>query len=84
MGEEFAIEQEKRRFVIAETGRKTGVFLSFKEYRQLLENLPDLAIIAERKGEPSLPFEVVIEKKLKYKNRHLVTLDSLTSANPNR
>ena len=55
-------EQDKRRFVVTEGGRKTGVLLSLKEYRKLLEDLQDLAVIAERKGEPSLPFEVVKER----------------------
>ena len=62
------VGQDKRRFVITENGRKTGVLLSLKEYRELLEDLQDLAIIAERKGEPSLPFEVV-KKKLERKWR---------------
>ena len=60
--EELTVEQDKRRFVVTEKGRKTGVLLSLKEYRQLLEDLQDLAIIAERKEEPSLPFEVVKER----------------------
>ncbi len=54
--------QEKRHFIVTEQGRKTGVLLSLKEYRKLLEDLQDLAIIAERKDEPSLPFEVVKER----------------------
>jgi hypothetical protein len=60
--EELAMEQGKRRFVVTEKGRKTGVLLSLKEYRELLEDLQDLAIIAERREEPSLPFDVVKEK----------------------
>jgi len=56
------VEQDKRRFVVTEGGRKTGVLLPLKEYRELLEDLQDLAIIAERKGEPSQPFEVVKER----------------------
>jgi PHD/YefM family antitoxin component YafN of YafNO toxin-antitoxin module len=56
------VEQERRRFIVTEKGRKTGVLLSLKEYRALLEDLQDLAIFAERKGEPSQPFEVVRSK----------------------
>ena len=48
--------------MVTEKGRKTGVLLSLKEYRELLEDLEDMAIIAERKGEPSQPFEVVKER----------------------
>ncbi len=62
------MEQKKRHFIVTEQGRKTGVLLSLKEYRKLLEDLQDLAIIAERKDEPSQPFEVV-KKKLERKWR---------------
>lgn len=41
---------------------ETCVPMSLKEYRTLLEDLRDLAIIAERKGEPSEPLSVVKEK----------------------
>lgn len=62
------MEQTTRRFLVNESGRKTGVLLSLREYRALLEDLQDLAIIAERKGEPSQPFDVV-KKKLERKWR---------------
>ena len=61
-----SIKEEKRHFVVTEEGRKTGVLLSIKEYQELLEDLQDLAVIAERKEEPSLPFEVV-KKRLERK-----------------
>lgn len=50
---------QKRQFIVDETGRKKGVVLTLKEYRELLEDLDDLATIAERKDEPVEPFEVV-------------------------
>jgi len=56
--------QKTKRFVVTEKGQKTGVLLSLKEYRSLIEDLRDLAIIAERKDEPSEPLEVVKEKLL--------------------
>ena len=60
--------QEKRQFIVTERGRKTGVLLSLKEYKELLEDLQDLAIIAERKDEPSQSFEIV-KRKLEQKWR---------------
>ncbi len=63
------MEQDKRRFVVTEKGRKTGVLLSLKEYKELLEDLQDLAVIAERKDELSQPFEIV-KKRLEQKWRH--------------
>ncbi len=62
------MQQATRRFIVNERGRKTGVLLSLGVYRALLEDLQDLAVIAERKGEPSQPFEVV-KKKLERKWR---------------
>jgi PHD/YefM family antitoxin component YafN of YafNO toxin-antitoxin module len=60
------VQQAKKQFIVAENGRKTGVLLSLKEYQELLEDLADLASIAERKDEPTIPFEVV-KKRLERK-----------------
>ena len=56
------VELNTGRFVVTRKGQKTGVLLSLKEYKELLEDLADLAIIAERKGEPSQPFDRVKER----------------------
>ena len=60
--------QKAKRFVVTEKGQKTGILLSLKEYENLLEDLRDLAIIAERKNEPAEPFNTVKEKLLKQWN----------------
>ena len=52
----------KKQFVVDEQGRKTAIILPIKEYEELLEDLEDLAIIAERRQEPTEPLEVVIER----------------------
>ncbi|MBU4009312.1 MAG: type II toxin-antitoxin system Phd/YefM family antitoxin [Proteobacteria bacterium] len=41
-------------FIIDELGNKTAVILPVQEYEGLLEDIHDLAIIAERKNEPSI------------------------------
>jgi hypothetical protein len=41
------------RYLIDESGRKISVVLAINEYRQLMEDLQDLALIAERKDEPA-------------------------------
>ena len=38
-------------------GRKKGVVLSIREFNELLEDLQDLAVIAERKDEPNISHE---------------------------
>jgi hypothetical protein len=60
------VELREGQFIVSRKGQKTGVLLSIKEYNELLEDLEDLAIIAERKDEPSQPFDVV-KKKLERK-----------------
>ena len=62
------MERQTSRYVVTEKGQKIGVLLSFKEYESLIEDLHDLAIIAERKDEPSEPLSVVKEKLLRQWN----------------
>lgn len=38
-----------------EKGRKTAVVPAIDEYEKLLENLDDLAVIAEQRGEQTIP-----------------------------
>jgi hypothetical protein len=58
--------REKIRFLVDDRGRKQSVVLPIKEYQELLEDLADLALIAERKNEPAEPLEVV-NKRLEEK-----------------
>jgi hypothetical protein len=47
----------KEQFVIDVQGRKTGVILSLQRYQQLLEDLHDLAVVAERRAEKTISLE---------------------------
>jgi len=53
---------ERRRFIVNERGEKTAVVLPIAEYESLLEDLDDLATIAERREEPSEPLESVLAR----------------------
>ena len=44
-------------YVVDAKGKKTGVLLSLKQYQRLMEDLHDLAVVAERRGEKSITFE---------------------------
>ncbi|MFA5056299.1 MAG: type II toxin-antitoxin system Phd/YefM family antitoxin [Dehalococcoidia bacterium] len=44
-------------YVIDTKGKKTGVILSLKRYQQLMEDLHDLAIVAERREEKPVSLE---------------------------
>lgn len=47
-------------YVTDSEGRKTAVILPIEEYDELLEDLADLAVVAERREEPSIPHNKVI------------------------
>ena len=54
--------REKIRFLVDENGRKKAVLIPIKEYQGLLEDIADLALMAERKGEVAEPLEAVKQR----------------------
>jgi len=44
-------------FVRDAKGKKTGVILPLRRYRQLMEDLHDLAVVAERRSETPISLE---------------------------
>jgi hypothetical protein len=51
-------------YIIDNKGKKRGVFLTIKEYQKLIEDLHDLAIVAERRHEKVLNL-ATMKRKLK-------------------
>ncbi len=49
---------------VVKGGRPTAVILPIAEYEELLEDLHDLAVIARRKDEPTIPLSDV-KRRLK-------------------
>ena len=47
-------------FLTDDTGRKTSVLLSIEDYERLLEDLEDLAAVAERRKEPTVSHEDLV------------------------
>jgi len=47
----------QEQFVVDTNGRKTGVILSLKRYQELMEDLNDLAVVAERRAERPISLE---------------------------
>ena len=60
--------QDKRRYLVDEDGRKESVALSVEDYEELMEDIKDLALIAERQDEPTEPLDE-LEKRLEAKWR---------------
>ncbi len=56
------MQKFKSQCIINEKGKKTGAILTTKECDELLEDLHDLIIAAERRDEPAIPFEELVER----------------------
>jgi len=51
-------------YVIDAEGRRTAVLLSLEQYERLMEDLHDLAIVAERRDEESISLQE-LKRRLK-------------------
>ncbi|KYK32922.1 MAG: hypothetical protein HXS46_05435 [Theionarchaea archaeon] len=49
-------------YLVNEKGQKKAVIIPIEEYEELLEDLHDLAIVAERRDKPSVSFEELKEQ----------------------
>jgi prevent-host-death family protein len=56
----------QEQYIVNQKGQKTAVILPVEEYEELLEDLHDLAIIAERREEPTISFEEVRKRLQQY------------------
>ena len=54
----------RAQFVIDAQGKQKGALLSIKQYQKLMEDLHDLALVADRRREKSVPLEDV-KRRLK-------------------
>jgi hypothetical protein len=60
----------KERYAVDAKGRKKGVGLSLRRYNRLMEDLHDLAAVAERRDESSISLEEMT-RRLKRSGRLL-------------
>lgn len=63
------MQAQQEQYVIDTAGRKTAVLLSLGRYEQLMEDLHDLAIVAERREEEPISLE---EMKLRLRENGLL------------
>lgn len=50
------------KYITNEAGEKTSVILPIEEFQELLDDIEDLAIVAERRDEPLIPHELVAQQ----------------------
>ena len=56
------MQKFKEKYIVNEKGKKTAAILPIKEYEGLLEDLHDIAIVAERRDEPTISFGELKER----------------------
>ena len=49
-------------FITNADGEKISVILPLADYQELLDDLEDLAAIAERRDEATIPFEIALKE----------------------
>ncbi len=55
------ITRLKLQYVTDESGEKKAVILPIEEFNELIEDLEDLVVVAERQDEETVPFNQVID-----------------------
>ncbi|MFZ3169442.1 MAG: hypothetical protein WA130_17645 [Candidatus Methanoperedens sp.] len=56
------MQKLKRKYIVNEKGKKTAAIIPMEEYEELLEDLHDISIVAERRDEPTIPFDKLKER----------------------
>lgn len=56
------IRDFQAQYITDKTGKKTAVILPIEEFEELMEDLGDLAVLAERREESTISFEEVIKR----------------------
>jgi len=64
MSETSYMKTIQEQFIVNSNGKKTGVILPIGEYRRMMEDLHDLAVIAERREEKPVSM-AEMKKRLK-------------------
>jgi len=63
--QEKEMTTEDVQYVVDEKGDRTAVIVPIGEYEELIEDLHDLAIIAERREEPTVSLDELRKKLIK-------------------
>jgi hypothetical protein len=63
--QEKEMTTEDVQYVVDEKGDRTAIIVPIGEYEELIEDLHDLAIIAERREEPTVSFDELRKKLIK-------------------
>jgi hypothetical protein len=54
------LKEIKVQYISDESGERTGVVLPIQKFQELLEDIQDLATLAERRDEPTVSHEALL------------------------
>jgi hypothetical protein len=54
------LKQLKLQYVTNEAGERTAIILPIEEFQELLEDVEDLLVLAERRDEPTVSHEQLV------------------------
>ena len=74
-------EKAQGQYIVDEQGRRTAILLPIEEYEELLQDIHDLSVIAERRDEPTVGQEE-LKKTLKQDGLLGDSLEALRSSRP--
>ncbi len=60
--EVYNMQKFKEQYIVNEKGKKTAAILPIEKYKELLEDLHDIAIVGERRDEPTITFGELKER----------------------
>lgn len=52
-----SMNEPGEQYIVDRQGKRTAVILPIRRYERLLEDLHDLAVVAERRDEPTISFD---------------------------
>jgi len=58
----IGLEERNPQYITDDNGKKISVVLPMAKFEELLEDIVDLAAIAERREEPTIPHEDLIKE----------------------
>jgi PHD/YefM family antitoxin component YafN of YafNO toxin-antitoxin module len=61
------LEKSQERYIVDANGNKTAVILDIELYEQMLEDIHDLAVVAERRSQQSISLAEIKKLSLDFK-----------------
>lgn len=58
----ISLDNIRPQYITDDKGKKKSVILSLSEFKELIEDIEDLAVVAERRDEPTISHKKFLEE----------------------